>query len=108
MTNIRAEDLNISEVVQGALNKDEILTAYMVENNLNRSQFAYIGDDVNDYKAMMMCAFKACPTDATLEIKHICDYVSGYRGGHGAVRDICEFILHDMGKYQAFLDLFGI
>jgi len=108
LTNIRAKDLNIREVVQGALNKDEILKAYMLEHDLNKEQFAYIGDDVNDYRAMLLCAFKACPTDATLEIKRICDYVSSYGGGRGAVRDICEYLLHNMGKYQSFLNLFGI
>ena len=85
LTNIRAKDLNISEVVQGVSNKEEALKAYILENNLNGEQFAYIGDDVNDYKALSLCAFKACPNDAILEIKSICDYVSGYKGGHGAV-----------------------
>lgn len=108
LTNIRAKDLNISEVVQGVLNKDEVLKEYMLKNNLSGEQFAYIGDDVNDYKAMLLCAFKACPTDATLEIKRICNYVSGYKGGYGAVRDICEYLLQSEGKYLAFLDLFGI
>lgn len=108
LTNIRAKDLNISEVVLGVSNKDEILKAYMLKNNLNGEQFAYIGDDVNDYKAMSLCTFKACPADATLEIKRICDYVSRYKGGHGAVRDICEYLLRHVGKHQAFLDLFGI
>ena len=108
LTNIRAKDLKISEVVQGVLNKEEILRGYMAKHHLSGKQLAYIGDDVNDYVAMSLCAFKACPADAVSEIKSICDYVSSFNGGDGAVRDICEHLLHCLGKYKEFLDLFGI
>jgi 3-deoxy-D-manno-octulosonate 8-phosphate phosphatase (KDO 8-P phosphatase) len=67
-----------------------------------------IGDDLNDYAAMALCGFKACPSDAAAEIREICDYVSPFNGGHGAVRDICEYVLMLDGKYGAFLKAFGV
>jgi 3-deoxy-D-manno-octulosonate 8-phosphate phosphatase (KDO 8-P phosphatase) len=55
--------------------------------------FAYIGDDLNDYEAMRLCGFKACPADAVADIKAIADYIAPHSGGHGAVRDVCEELL---------------
>ena len=42
---------------------------------------------------MMSVGFKACPADASSEIKKISDLVSTRIGGSGAVREVIEFIL---------------
>ena len=106
LTNIRAKDLCIDIVFQGINNKVEVLGKYITENKLSGSQFAYIGDDLNDYAVMKLCAFKACPADAAREIRAICDYVSPERGGFGAVRDICEHLLRKQNRYGDFINLF--
>ena len=108
LTNIRAKDLNISVVFQGVDNKAEVLRKYIAENKLSSSQFAYIGDDLNDYVVMKLCAFKACPADAAKEIRAICDYVSLERGGFGAVRDICEYLLRKQNRYGDFLRIYSV
>jgi len=108
LTEIRAKDLCISKVFQGVNDKVAVLREYFAEHGLSGESFAYIGDDVNDYAAMQLCGFKACPADATKEIKDICDYVSPINAGKGAVRDICEYLLRQQGKYDDMLGLFGI
>jgi 3-deoxy-D-manno-octulosonate 8-phosphate phosphatase (KDO 8-P phosphatase) len=80
----------------------------LLDNNLTGQQFAYIGDDLNDYSAMKLCGFKVCPVDSAAEIRQICNYVSPFCGGKGAVRDICEHILRSQGKYESLLDSYGI
>ena len=108
LTTTRAKDLDISAVFQGVSDKAAVLKSYLSEHALDGSRFAYIGDDLNDYAAMCMCAFTACPADATKEIRALCDYVSPMNAGQGAARDICEHILHDQGRYADMLGLFGI
>ena len=103
----RASDLG-TEVIQGVDNKLAVLKALLIKKNIEPEQCAYIGDDINDYTAMKICRLKACPADAVAEIKKLCDYVSPYNGGYGAVRDICENILKLDGKYKEFLSLYGI
>jgi len=107
-TIIRAKDLHISTIEHGIEDKRDILERYFKENSVNGKNVAYIGDDLNDYMAMRLCGFKACPCDATHEIKAICDYISPFSGGRGAVRDICEHILKKTGKYDDFLVFYGI
>jgi len=108
LTQIRADDLSVSFVIQGVGNKVEALGKFMLEHNIAPEHIAYIGDDLNDFAAMQLCCFRACPNDAANEIKKICDYTSPLNGGQGAVRDCCEFLLKKTGKYDAFLKTFDV
>jgi 3-deoxy-D-manno-octulosonate 8-phosphate phosphatase (KDO 8-P phosphatase) len=95
-------------VIQGVKDKAVALRDYMNEHNLNGDRFAYVGDDLNDYTAMQMCGFKACPADAAEEIRNICDFVSTKKGGHGAVREFCDHLLQKQEQYDDMLKLFGV
>lgn len=86
----RAKEMNISYVYQNVANKKEKLIEILHEKNLTYHNVAYIGDDINDYEAMINCEFKACPNDATDIIKNICDYVSPKKCNEAAVRDIID------------------
>ena len=71
----RARDLKIKEVHQGVSNKIEVLKTLIEKYSLDKSQVAYIGDDVNDIECMQYCGFSACPADAIDEVKNTVDYV---------------------------------
>ena len=86
----RAKEMNISYVYQNVENKKEQLEKILNEKHLTYQNVAYIGDDINDYEAMINCGFKACPNDAVDIIKSICDYISPKKCNESAVRDIIE------------------
>lgn len=48
----------------------------------------YVGNDINDYKAMQQCKISACPNDAADEIKKISNIVLKVDGGEGIVKDL--------------------
>lgn len=104
----RADDLRITDIFQDVSDKTAVLSECLSRHGILPGNTAYVGDDLNDYAAMAMCGFKACPSDAAREIRGICDYVSPYPGGRGAVRDICEYILRECGKWDDVLRLFGV
>ncbi len=89
----RSRELGITEVHQGVSDKVQKLK----ELAGDLSEAAYIGDDLNDLKCMQ--AVKAeggltgCPADAAAEVRGLCDFVSEFRGGEGAVRDFIEWLL---------------
>lgn len=89
----RARDLKIKEVHQGVSNKIEVLKTLINKYNLDKSQVAYIGDDVNDIECMQYCGFSACPSDAIDEVKNTVDYVCKNIGGYGAVRELIDRII---------------
>ena len=75
----RACDLRVTEVYQGVKNKLPILEAIM-EN------------DEPDICILEKVAIAACPADAVDKVKSVCNYRSSKDGGHGAVRELCDFI----------------
>jgi 3-deoxy-D-manno-octulosonate 8-phosphate phosphatase (KDO 8-P phosphatase) len=102
----RGNELDVRDILQGIEDKKTSLLTYATQHNIELINIAYIGDDLNDFAAMNLCGFKACPADAVVEIRAICDYISPYSGGYGAVRDICEYILKQNEMYGKYLDLF--
>jgi 3-deoxy-D-manno-octulosonate 8-phosphate phosphatase (KDO 8-P phosphatase) len=106
--NVRARDLCITMLYHGVNDKVAILSEMCEKACVSLAQTAFIGNDLNDYAAMRLCGWKACPADAAREIKELCDYVSEYNGGHGAVRDILERLLKHCDKYDDMLRLFGV
>lgn len=89
----RARDLGIDEVYIGVEDKKTFLEDYFKKRNINKNEIAYIADDINDLEAMRLARYRGCPADAVIEMRNVCNFVSNYRGGYGAVREFCEFIL---------------
>lgn len=94
----RASKLNIKNLILGSRNKKKSLLELADSLELNLESIAYIGDDVNDIPALEIAGLSACPSDATDEVKKICDFVSVKQGGNGAVRDFAELILINQNK----------
>lgn len=98
IVNIRGKEMNISEIYQNVNNKKEKVQEILKKKKIQKKEAAYIGDDENDYDAMKLCGHRACPSDAVKMIKDISNFVSNYKGGYGAVREYCEFLLEERKK----------
>lgn len=101
----RCEELNITMLYQGIINKfDKLKDIISTYNKLNDKKYllkncAYIGDDIIDLKCMNRIkeagGIVGCPKDAVKDVLEISDYVSTYNGGEGSVRDFIEWIITD-------------
>ena len=89
----RAEILNIKELFMGSKNKIESLNELIKKYNLKKDEIAYMGDDLPDICVLKEVGLKCCPNDAVCEVRGICNFISEYNGGKGAVREVCDFIL---------------
>lgn len=97
MVKRRAEILKIEHVYIGRDEKLGILESWCKELNIDLSEVAMIGDDVNDIKIMEKVGFTACPVDAVQQIKVISDVVLQKKGGQGAVREfVDQFIMSQL------------
>ena len=63
----------------------------------------YMGDDLIDLRVMAACGFSATPSDGHRLARQHARFVCSQSGGHGAVREVCEFILAAQGKLDAAL-----
>ncbi|MFQ8688919.1 MAG: HAD hydrolase family protein, partial [Blautia sp.] len=74
------------------------------EQNLQKNQIAYVGDDLNDLYAMRLAGISACPADGAEEIKAQCDYVLDAPGGGGVVREFVELLLKGRGQWETAIE----
>lgn len=100
----RMKDLKVDYVFQNVRDKLRFLMTFMKENQINKEQLGYIGDDLNDLAPMKLAGFVACPNDSCEEIKAIADYVSPVKGGQGAVREIIEHFLRESGDWDELVE----
>lgn len=93
----RAKVLKIDELHIGAENKIEVLDEILKNRNLKYEQVAYMGDDLPDICILEKVGLACSPADGVDEVKANADFISTRRGGDGAVRELCEFILRVQG-----------
>lgn len=103
LVELRAADLGISFVRQGALNKVEVFESLLAEVGVEPSQAAYVGDDVVDIPLMRRCALAVAVADATEDTRAAAHYVTQLPGGFGAVREVCELILKAQGRWDELM-----
>ena len=81
------------ECVQGCDDKRARLEQLLVERGLTTSQVAYVGNDVNDLSCMNDAGVAIAVADAESAVRAVASLVTSRRGGHGAVREVCDWIL---------------
>ena len=88
----RAQKLSIP-VIQGTDKKKDILLKMHEKKQIDLTKTMYVGNDLNDYKAMKLCKLKCCPADSHPFIIETADMVLESNGGQGVVREIVEQVL---------------
>ncbi len=86
----RMEGLGLQEVHLGASDKLEVIQAIAARRELTLDQIAYMGDDLNDLKALQAVGLSCCPFDAVAEVREAVHWVVPEGGGQGCVRNLLE------------------
>ena len=89
----RAKKLKI-EAIQGVDDKVQELLSLAKTNEYNLDRVLYVGNDINDFKAMKLCGYSACPSDSHEKIRSIATFVLQKKGGNGVVRELLEVKLN--------------
>ena len=95
----RFEGLGLNHVYMGAAVKIEIFKKWLDECGLRPDEVMYMGDDIPDLECMREVGIPVCPADAAAEVIEASRYVSEFRGGEGAVREIVEQVLRARGDW---------
>jgi len=85
--------LKFDKLFIGKEKKINILNQWLSELNIDISEVAYIGDDINDIEILEKAGFSACPNNAVQECKDIVKYICKNNGGEGCVREFVEELL---------------
>lgn len=108
-TTRRMKEMKAEYLIQKCKDKVSYIQKFMKDNNIDKEEIGYLGDDLNDLPGMALCGFVGCPADACDEVKEKTDYISSIKGGYGAVRDIVSYLLKERGEWEkAISDVYGI
>jgi 3-deoxy-D-manno-octulosonate 8-phosphate phosphatase (KDO 8-P phosphatase) len=101
---LRARDLRVDFLFQGAENKSAVLDKIVRENGVAEEEIAFVGDDVIDLPIMRRCGLAIAVANARPQVKAMAHYETPSSGGHGAARDAVEYILKAQGKLERVID----
>jgi len=102
----RMDSLGIEHVYQGQNDKGKALTELIMKLGLDTRQTAYVGDDLLDLPAMKRAGLAVAVADAHPAVRTHAHWVTAARGGHGAAREVCEFIMEAQGTLQVAIRKF--
>jgi 3-deoxy-D-manno-octulosonate 8-phosphate phosphatase (KDO 8-P phosphatase) len=99
----RAENLRITHIYQGVEHKLVAFEQLLKETGCTPEECGYMGDDWVDLAVMLKVGFAAAPANSHPEVIARAHWVSEARGGHGAVREVCDALLRAQGQYDRLL-----
>jgi 3-deoxy-D-manno-octulosonate 8-phosphate phosphatase (KDO 8-P phosphatase) len=96
---IRAQNLGIERVYQGALRKIEAYRQCLGETGIDPGRVCCVGDDLPDLPLLCNCGYPVAVANAVAEVKERAAFVTARRGGDGAVREVIELLLRAQGRW---------
>jgi 3-deoxy-D-manno-octulosonate 8-phosphate phosphatase (KDO 8-P phosphatase) len=93
VVSLRARELGIQEVHQGAYDKITVYEALMNKYGLHDDEIAYMGDDIVDMDIFKRAGVAVAVADSDPAIKPQADLITKAAGGRGAVREFINRIL---------------
>ncbi|GAC35627.1 3-deoxy-manno-octulosonate-8-phosphatase KdsC [Paraglaciecola polaris] len=94
----RMSALGVKHIIQGCEAKDTALAALQRELKIGKEATASMGDDMPDIGMFDLSHIAIATSDAHPFVKKQALYITQINGGFGAVREVCDLILHAKGK----------
>jgi len=99
----RATNLKIKHLIQGREDKLVALKELTSALGYDLEEVAYVGDDWPDLPAILAAGLGVAVANAHSELRTRADHVTTLTGGRGAVREVCDLLLHAQDRYDAAL-----
>jgi YrbI family 3-deoxy-D-manno-octulosonate 8-phosphate phosphatase len=88
----RAAKLGV-EVRHGIEGKTDVVRDWLRRQEIAPERAAYLGNDINDLGPMELVGWPVAVADAHPAVRRAARLVLSHRGGHGAVRELCDLVL---------------
>lgn len=99
----RAAELGIEHVLQGFDDKRAPWEALLGRLGIPPEAAGYMGDEVLDLPVLTRSGFACAPRQAPAFVRRHAHYVPDAPAGHGAVREVCEFVMQSQGTLEPAL-----
>ena len=107
-TTIRAQQLGITHVLQGCLQKLPVFEKLLEELALSPGQVACMGDDIMDIPLIRRAGFGVAVANADDELKKQADFITCRKGGEGAVGEVIEYILKQSNQWDELMERYWV
>lgn len=95
---LRAAELGITLVEQGAESKGAAFERLLAGRGLSAEAAGFMGDDLPDLPVLARCGFAASVPEAPDAVRRQAHYVTRAGGGRGAAREVCELIMQSQNS----------
>ncbi len=85
-------------------NKADFLDEFENIYNCNRSEMAYVGDDIFDIPIMKAVGYSYCPSNVTKTVKTIADKVLNKKSGDNVIAELYETLVIENNIKEATLE----
>lgn len=99
----RAGELGFDALIMDRSDKKPAFREFLSSRKTTPERVAYIGDDILDLPVLLRCGLSFAPSDAVAEVRERVHKVLLRPGGHGVVREMCEFVLRARGDWDRLL-----
>jgi len=89
----RARELDIHDIYHGVYDKGESYDDFKQLYDLQDEQIAFMGDGIFDVPVLRKVGFAATPANGHSSAKMAAHFVSRFRGGEGAVREVLNLLV---------------
>ncbi len=107
-TSIRAEQLGIDHVLQDCKAKLPAFESLLSKTGYSNQEVACIGDDLMDIPLVRRAGYGVAVANAAQELKEVADFVTSRNGGDGAVADVIEMILKNVGQWESLMERYRV
>jgi len=101
MVALRAKEIGISHLLQGAGDKLETYHRLLRKLDLAEEETSFMGDDLPDLPVLRRCGLAFSVPNAPEIVRSHAHYVTSIPGGQGAAREACEFLMRARGTLEA-------
>ncbi len=90
----RLDDLGVEHRYLGTHQKLNAFDDLLNKLSIIENECCYTGDDIIDIPVMERCGFSFSVPNGYAATRNIADQVTHAKGGEGAVREVCDYILY--------------
>lgn len=103
---LRMKNLGIELVYQGHESKIAAFNEIIEKTGIAPEHAAHVGDDLMDLPVMIRVGLAIAVRDANFAVKQRADWCTTLPGGHGAVREVCDFIMQAQGSFDEIVNAY--
>jgi 3-deoxy-D-manno-octulosonate 8-phosphate phosphatase (KDO 8-P phosphatase) len=103
---LRMKNLGIELVYQGHESKTAAFNEIIEKTGIAPEHAAHVGDDLMDLPVMIRVGLAIAVRDANFAVKQRADWCTTLPGGHGAVREVCDFIMQAQGSFDEIVNAY--